>query len=148
MASRLKKHRKSRGKVSSGYGRIGKHRKHPGGKGKSGGQHHHKILFDSFEKPYFGKIGMRIFSFRKSLNFSYILNYYCLESLALIQNIFLSSKIILVVSMIDTYKVCIDKLLSKGRSYLTNCIVTLRKVSSSCSKILTARGNVYLVVID
>jgi hypothetical protein len=25
---------------------AGKHRKHPGGRGNSGGQHHHRILFD------------------------------------------------------------------------------------------------------
>jgi large subunit ribosomal protein L27Ae len=29
-----------------GYGRVGKHRKHPGGRGNAGGQHHHRILFD------------------------------------------------------------------------------------------------------
>ncbi|KAJ8299721.1 hypothetical protein KUTeg_023781, partial [Tegillarca granosa] len=40
---KLKKTRKLRGHVSHGHGRIGKHRKHPGGRG------------------YFGKVGMRYF---------------------------------------------------------------------------------------
>jgi large subunit ribosomal protein L27Ae len=29
-----------------GYGRVGKHRKHPGGRGLAGGQHHLRIHFD------------------------------------------------------------------------------------------------------
>ena len=28
--------------MSHGHGRIGKHRKHPGGRGNAGGQHHHR----------------------------------------------------------------------------------------------------------
>jgi len=38
MPTRLSKTRKHRGHVSAGYGRIGKHRKHPGGRGLAGGQ--------------------------------------------------------------------------------------------------------------
>ncbi|KAI5303414.1 hypothetical protein KEM56_007568 [Ascosphaera pollenicola] len=38
MPTRLHKNRKSRGHVSAGHGRIGKHRKHPGGRGLAGGQ--------------------------------------------------------------------------------------------------------------
>merc|ERR1712083_852048 len=59
--NRVKKTRKLRGEVSHGYGRIGKHRKHPGGRGNAGGQHHHRILFDKFHPGYFGKVGMRTF---------------------------------------------------------------------------------------
>lgn len=44
-----------------GHGRVGKHRKHPGGRGNAGGQHHHRILFDKFHPGYFGKVGMRYF---------------------------------------------------------------------------------------
>ncbi|GLJ30624.1 hypothetical protein SUGI_0606390 [Cryptomeria japonica] len=56
MTTRLKKHRKKRGHVSAGHGRIGKHRKHPGGRGNAGGMHHHRILFDKYHPGYFGKI--------------------------------------------------------------------------------------------
>lgn len=38
MPTHLKKHRKSRGHVSAGHGRVGKHRKHPGGRGLAGGK--------------------------------------------------------------------------------------------------------------
>ena len=39
-----KKTRKLRGHVSHGHGRVGKHRKHPGGRGNAGGQHHHRSV--------------------------------------------------------------------------------------------------------
>eukprot|EP01100_Stratorugosa_tubuloviscum_P013636 TRINITY_DN695_c0_g1_i1.p1 TRINITY_DN695_c0_g1~~TRINITY_DN695_c0_g1_i1.p1 ORF type:complete len:148 (-),score=62.76 TRINITY_DN695_c0_g1_i1:158-601(-) len=58
MTTRLKKNRKKRGHVSAGHGRVGKHRKHPGGRGNAGGQHHHKTLFDRYHPGYFGKLGM------------------------------------------------------------------------------------------
>jgi len=35
-----------RGNVQMGHGRVGKHRKHPSGRGNAGGQHHHRILMD------------------------------------------------------------------------------------------------------
>jgi len=37
--------RKLRGHVSHGHGRIGKHRKHPAGRGCAGGKHHLRINF-------------------------------------------------------------------------------------------------------
>jgi ribosomal protein L15 len=47
--------------VSAGYGRIGKHRKSPGGRGMAGGQHHHRTNIDKYHPGYFGKVGMRYF---------------------------------------------------------------------------------------
>merc|ERR1712062_769031 len=46
MTAHDKKHRKSRGHVSAGHGRIGKH---------------HRINFDKYHPGYFGKVGMRYF---------------------------------------------------------------------------------------
>ncbi len=51
----------SRGHVSAGHGRVGKHRKHPGGRGLAGGQHHHRTNLDRYHPGYFGKVGMRYF---------------------------------------------------------------------------------------
>merc|ERR1712177_203371 len=48
MSTNKKKTRKLRGHVSHGHGRIGKHRKHSGGRGNAGGQHHHRINFDKY----------------------------------------------------------------------------------------------------
>lgn len=42
--------------MSAGHGRVGKHRKHPGGHGNAGGQHHHRINFDKYHPGYFGKV--------------------------------------------------------------------------------------------
>merc|ERR1711966_470319 len=62
------------GNVSAGHGRIGKHRKHPGGRGNAGGQHHHRILFDKFHPGYFGKVGMRQFHLLKNRTYCSELN--------------------------------------------------------------------------
>jgi len=72
MPTRLSNTRKLRGHVSHGHGRVGKHRKHPGGRGLAGGQHHHRTNFDKYHPGYFGKVGMRYFHERKvpSLNSS------------------------------------------------------------------------------
>merc|ERR1711896_84547 len=66
MATNKKKTRKLRGHVSHGHGRIGKHRKHPGGRGNAGGQHHHRINFDKYHPGFFGKVGMRHFHLTKN----------------------------------------------------------------------------------
>ena len=66
MTARFKKTRKLRGHVSHGHGRVGKHRKHPGGRGNAGGQHHHRINFDKYHPGYFGKVGMRHFHLKKN----------------------------------------------------------------------------------
>jgi large subunit ribosomal protein L27Ae len=46
MPTRFSKTRKHRGHVSAGHGRVGKHRKHPGGRGMAGGFHHHRTNID------------------------------------------------------------------------------------------------------
>jgi large subunit ribosomal protein L27Ae len=63
-----------RGEVCMGYGRVGKHRKHPGGRGNAGGQHHHRIMFDKYHPGYFGKVGMRVFHLKRNIHFRPILN--------------------------------------------------------------------------
>nr|CAD7452653.1 unnamed protein product [Timema tahoe] len=59
MSTSKKKTRKLRGHVSHGHGRIGKHRKHPGGRGNAGGMHHHRINFDKYHPGYFGKARLK-----------------------------------------------------------------------------------------
>uniref|UniRef100_A0A7S2WUG5 Large ribosomal subunit protein uL15/eL18 domain-containing protein n=1 Tax=Rhizochromulina marina TaxID=1034831 RepID=A0A7S2WUG5_9STRA len=82
MPTRFSKTRKLRGEVSSGHGRVGKHRKHPGGRGNAGGQHHHRILFDKYHPGYFGKVGMRRFHLLRNREHCPILNLDKLWSLA------------------------------------------------------------------
>merc|ERR1719326_1706097 len=45
MTSRYKKHRHTRGQISAGRGRIGKHRKHPGYCGKVGMRNFHLLKY-------------------------------------------------------------------------------------------------------
>ena len=63
-----------RGHVSHGHGRVGKHRKHPSGRGNAGGQHHHRILFDKYHPGYFGKVGMRRFHLKRNLQYCPTIN--------------------------------------------------------------------------
>lgn len=56
------------------YNLIGKHRKHPGGRGNAGGMHHHRINFDKYHPGYFGKLGMRNFHLNRNHNFCPSLN--------------------------------------------------------------------------
>merc|ERR1712142_62781 len=74
MTTRNKKTRKLRGHVSHGHGRIGKHRKHPGGRGNAGGMHHHRINFDKYHPGYFGKVGMRNFHAKPNQKYAPIIN--------------------------------------------------------------------------
>ena len=81
MVARLKKTRKMRGHVSMGHGRIGKHRKHSGGRGTAGGLHHHRILMDKFHPGYFGKIGIRVLHYKKNANWCPTVNLDTLNTL-------------------------------------------------------------------
>ena len=66
MVKKVKKTRKLRGHVSHGHGRIGRHRKHPSGRGYAGGIHHHRILMFKHHPGHFGKKGIRVFRWHKN----------------------------------------------------------------------------------
>lgn len=53
---------------------LGKHRKHPGGRGNAGGMHHHRINFDKYHPGYFGKVGQRNFHLNRNHKFCPTLN--------------------------------------------------------------------------
>lgn len=66
MVIKVKKTRKLRGHVSHGHGRVGKHRKHPSGRGKSGGLKHLRTLFMRYHPDHFGKRGMNVTHLKKN----------------------------------------------------------------------------------
>ena len=66
MTSRLRKTRKLRGSVSCGGGRVGKHRKHSGGRGNAGGLQHNRTAMDRYHPGYFGKKGIRVFNLQRN----------------------------------------------------------------------------------
>lgn len=55
-------------------GRVGKHRKHPGGRGNAGGEHHHRINFNKYHPGYFGKIGMPHYHLKRNPYFCPTIN--------------------------------------------------------------------------
>ena len=69
-----KKTRKLRGHVSHGHGRVGKHRKHPGGRGLAGGEHHHRIMMKKYHPTFIGKKGIRHFHLKKNTEWCPIIN--------------------------------------------------------------------------
>lgn len=76
------KTRKMRGHVSHGHGRIGKHRKHPGGRGNAGGVTHRRTWFDKYHPGYFGKVGMRILHLNNNQEYCPVVNVDSLWALA------------------------------------------------------------------
>ena len=74
MTLRLRKTRKLRGHTSMGYGRVGKHRKHPSGRGNAGGEHHQRINVFKYHPGKYGKKGVRVFRLHKNRVFSEAIN--------------------------------------------------------------------------
>ena len=66
MTTRLRNTRRLRGSVSCGGGRIGKHRKHSGGRGNAGGLTHNRTAMDRYHPGYFGKKGIRVFHLKRN----------------------------------------------------------------------------------
>ena len=66
MTTRLRNTRRLRGHVSFGGGRIGKHRKHSGGRGNAGGLTHMRTAMDRYHPGYFGKKGIRVFHLKRN----------------------------------------------------------------------------------
>merc|ERR1712151_1188276 len=55
MALRLRKTRHKRGHRTMGYGRVGQHRRSPGGRGLAGGMHHERINMNKYHPGYYGR---------------------------------------------------------------------------------------------
>uniref|UniRef100_A0A060T8D1 Large ribosomal subunit protein uL15 n=1 Tax=Blastobotrys adeninivorans TaxID=409370 RepID=A0A060T8D1_BLAAD len=148
MPTRATKTRKLRGHVSHGHGRIGKHRKHPGGRGMAGGQHHHRTNLDKYHPGYFGKVGMRTFHLQRNHYWRPVLNLDKLWTLvpAESREKYLSSASASAAPVIDTLAAGYGKVLGKGRLPQVPVIVRARFVSELAEKkIKEAGGAVELV---
>ncbi|ODV96154.1 hypothetical protein PACTADRAFT_49554 [Pachysolen tannophilus NRRL Y-2460] len=148
MPSRLTKTRKHRGHVSAGKGRIGKHRKHPGGRGKAGGQHHHRTNMDKYHPGYFGKVGMRHFHKLANHDWKPVINLDKLWTLVpeenrsdALKNSSSSSAVV-----IDTLANGYGKVLGKGRLPEVPVIVKARYVSKLAEERIRAVGGVVELV--
>ncbi|KAL1925796.1 60S ribosomal protein uL15 [Calcarisporiella thermophila] len=146
MPTRLHKNRKKRGHVSAGHGRIGKHRKHPGGRGLAGGQHHHRTNFDKFHPGYFGKVGMRHFHLTKNKYHRPVVNIDKLWTLVSEETRKKYAGKTDVVPVIDTIRAGYGKVLGKGRLPSQPLIVKARFVSKLAEEKIKAAGGVVDIV--
>ncbi|KAJ9297346.1 hypothetical protein DTO271G3_4639 [Paecilomyces variotii] len=149
MPTRLTKTRKHRGHVSAGHGRIGKHRKHPGGRGMAGGQHHHRTNLDKYHPGYFGKVGMRRFHLLRNQQWKPTINIEKLWSLVpqetrdqyLGENAKADSALVL-----DLLALGYSKLLGKGRLPEIPIVVKARYVSREAERKIKEAGGVIELV--
>ncbi|EEB07461.1 60S ribosomal protein L28 [Schizosaccharomyces japonicus yFS275] len=143
MPTHATKTRKLRGHVSAGHGRIGKHRKHPGGRGLAGGLHHQRTHMDKFHPGYFGKVGMRHFNrdnnprWRPTVNLDRLWTLLPTES----REKYLG-KNTEVAPVINVLNAGYGKVLGKGRLPETPVIVQTRYVSRKAEEKIKAAGGV------
>ncbi|ODV89803.1 hypothetical protein CANCADRAFT_32942 [Tortispora caseinolytica NRRL Y-17796] len=148
MATRLRKSRKHRGNAPHGYGRAGKHRCHPAGRGNAGGLTHHRTNFDKYHPGYFGKVGMRVFHKQPAHYWKPVINIDKLWSLVesanrddLLKNASTDSA-----PVIDTLAHGYGKVLGKGRLPEVPVIVKARFVSKLAEEKIKAAGGVVELV--
>ncbi|KAG2381901.1 hypothetical protein C9374_005693 [Naegleria lovaniensis] len=144
MATTKKKCRKLRGHVTHGHGRVGKHRKHPGGRGMAGGQHHHRIWVDRFHPGYFGKIGIRRFHMNKNHFLTTSVNLDELWKIAgeQVYNQAKEGKFGTKAVVIDAHKAGFDKVLGRGDLPKIPIVVRARLFSKSAEEKIKAVGGV------
>ena len=128
----------------AGHGRIGKHRKHPGGRGMAGGQHHHRTNMDKYHPGYFGKVGMRYFHKQQNHFWKPVLNLDKLWTLVPAENRekYIASASASAAPVIDTLAAGYGKVLGKGRLPNVPVIVKARFVSALAEKKIKAAGGV------
>mmetsp|Transcript_9552 Transcript_9552/g.11891 ORF Transcript_9552/g.11891 Transcript_9552/m.11891 type:complete len:150 (+) Transcript_9552:185-634(+) len=147
MPSRLHKNRKKRGHVSAGHGRVGKHRCHPGGRGKAGGLHHHRILMDKFHPGYFGKVGMRQYHTLKNRTYKPTIN---LDKLwSLVPKEILESSVAKPdeknATVIDCTKFGVYKVLGKGVLPKVPVVVKAKEFTKLAERKIKAAGGACLL---
>lgn len=126
----------------AGNGRVGKHRKHPGGRGMAGGQHHHRTNLDKFHPGYFGKVGMRYFHKQRNHFWKPVINLDKLWSLVENKDEKIASSTKDAAVVIDTLASGYGKVLGKGRIPNVPVIVKARYVSKLAEEKIRAAGGV------
>eukprot|EP01115_Flamella_aegyptia_P000693 TRINITY_DN10_c0_g1_i1.p1 TRINITY_DN10_c0_g1~~TRINITY_DN10_c0_g1_i1.p1 ORF type:complete len:148 (-),score=52.70 TRINITY_DN10_c0_g1_i1:33-476(-) len=140
MPTRFRQTRKRRGDVCMGYGRVGKHRKHPGGRGNAGGLHHHRTNFERYHPGYFGKLGMRHFHYQKYQDFCPTINVEKLWTLVSEQTRKNYENVKDKAPVIDVTKSGYFKVLGKGQLPTQPVVVKARFFSKQAEKKIKAAG--------
>ncbi|KAI6709974.1 60S ribosomal protein L28 [Diplocarpon mali] len=138
----------SRGHVSAGHGRVGKHRKHPGGRGLAGGQHHHRTNMDKYHPGYFGKVGMRHFHKQGNHYWKPVINLDKLWSLIPTEkrDAYLTSTDKSTIPVLDLLPLGYSKVLGKGRLPEVPLLVRARWFSKEAERKIEAAGGVVELV--
>ena len=140
MPARLKKTRKMRAHVSHGHGRVGKHRKSPGGRGLAGGMHHERTLMNKYHPGYYGKLGMRTFHMQRNWKFCPTVNTDKLWSLVSEQTRLLAQKSSGKAPVIDVTNSGYFKVLGKGTLPKIPVIVKAKLFSKTAEKRIKEAG--------
>ncbi|KAH8829494.1 ribosomal protein L18e/L15P [Flagelloscypha sp. PMI_526] len=146
MPTRFSHTRKHRGHVSAGHGRVGKHRKHPGGRGLAGGAHHHRTNFDKYHPGYFGKVGMRRFHVTRNAQWRPIINLDKIWTLVPEEQKKGLTESSSVVPVIDTLRAGYGKVLGNGQLPKLPFILKARFVSKIAEKKIKEAGGVISLV--
>jgi len=148
MPTRFSKTRKLRGHVSAGHGRVGKHRKHPGGRGLAGGQHHHRTNMDKYHPGYFGKVGMRYYHKQQNHFWKPVINIDKLWSLVpeATRAEYIAGKKSDTAPVLDLLPLGYSKVLGKGRIPEIPLVVRARWVSKLAEEKITKAGGVVELV--
>merc|ERR1712014_81906 len=146
MTTRLKRNRHKRGHVSAGHGRVGKHRKHPGGRGNAGGQHHKRINYFKYHPGYFGKNGIRVYRLHKNREFQPTVNIDKLWSLLSANAQALYTKDTSKAPVIDVTKSGYFKVLGRGRAPTVPMVVKAKEFSQHAERRIKAAGGACVLV--
>merc|ERR1719230_1945126 len=128
MVARLKKTRSMRGHVSMGHGRVGRMRKHPGGRG----MHHHRIMMVKYHPGYYGKKGQRHFHYKRNQYYRPTVN---LDKLwTLVPEEARQNSTAAKAAVIDVTKAGYFKVLGKGELPNTPCLVKAKEFSKKAEQ--------------
>lgn len=123
-----------------GHGRVGRHRKHPGGRGNAGGMHHHRIMMVKYHPGYFGKNGQRHFHYKRNQYFCPTVN---LDKLwTLVSEEARKASTDKKAAVIDVTKAGFFKVLGKGELPKVPCIVRAKEFSAIAERRIRAAGGV------
>ena len=114
MTAKLRKIRKLRGSVSCGGGRVGRNRKHSGGRGNAGGLTHNRTAMDRYHPGFFGKKGIRVFHLKRNTLFAPSINLDKLWTLVTDNSRQVAAKNTDRIPVIDVTKAGFHKVLGKG----------------------------------
>ncbi|KAJ1977428.1 60S ribosomal protein L28 [Dimargaris xerosporica] len=123
-----------------------KHRKHPGGRGLAGGQHHHQINMDKYHPGYFGKVGMRHFRLKRNPHWRPTINVDSLWTLVDADARKKAAENKDLAPVVDTLQAGYGKVLGNGRLPNQPIIVKARFVSQLAEKKIKAAGGAVILI--